>query len=801
MPTKRFRIAFSFAGETRDFVAQVAAIMAQHFGQDRILYDKFHEAEFARYDLGSYLPKFYHDDADLVVVVLCPHYDQKRWTGWEWQAIQAQLTHQTGGNIMLTRFGHATVGGLFENAGFVELEGKTPAQAAGLILERLAVNEGRPKDHYTAGITTGRDHPRQTIPNNLPRLPYFFGREAELRRIADALVPEARGWGALIDGPGGIGKTALAIRAAELVPSGRFRRIIFLSAKERELTADGQRALGYFVLPTYLEMLNAIASELGQPDLAKSPVQERAALVVRALQEQDILLLLDNLENLPESDRDQLFTFLNRLPGGCSALVTSRRRADAGAVSVRLDRLDWEATRDLLGQLSSDFPQLGQASEADRRALYEQTGGNPLLIRWVAGQLGRGRCRSVAAALELLRSAPPDNNPLEFIFGDLLDTFTPGETKVLAALSHFSEPMEVQFIAELSEVSATVAQTALDDLAARALVLPDMEARRFVLVPMVADFLRRQRPKAVAETGNQLEKRAYALMVENGYQKYERFPVLEAAWPTVAPALPLCIAGPNVRLQTVCAALRHFLNFTGRWDVRLALSQQAEAKALAAGDHHNAGWRAYDMGWVHWLRRQADAALACADRAAAHWQTAQAGAHERATAIRLRGIGQQLQKDYPAAIAAYREALDLWRTVSSTSQDVASVLSDLADVEWLSGDLPAAERDYRAALHMARALDDTEGVAIYTGNLAELALDRNDWPQAEALAREALALAEKIGRQELIAADCRRLARALLRQGQPAAALPYAQRAVDIYTRLGSPDLKYARAVLTECAS
>ncbi|MGH7427487.1 MAG: hypothetical protein ACREJ4_03875 [Candidatus Methylomirabilaceae bacterium] len=76
-----------------------------------------------------------------------------------------------------------------------------------------------------------------------------------MKKIADALVPEARGWGALIDGPGGIGKTALAVRAAELVPHGRFRRIIFLSSKERELTADGQRALGYFVVPTYLEML------------------------------------------------------------------------------------------------------------------------------------------------------------------------------------------------------------------------------------------------------------------------------------------------------------------------------------------------------------------------------------------------------------------------------------------------------------------------------------------------------------------------------------------------------------------
>ena len=44
MSAKRFRIAFSFAGEKRDYVAQVAAILAKRFGEAEILYDKYHEA-------------------------------------------------------------------------------------------------------------------------------------------------------------------------------------------------------------------------------------------------------------------------------------------------------------------------------------------------------------------------------------------------------------------------------------------------------------------------------------------------------------------------------------------------------------------------------------------------------------------------------------------------------------------------------------------------------------------------------------------------------------------------------------
>ena len=168
----------------------------------------------------------------------------------------------------------------------------------------------------------------------------------------------------------------------------------------------------------------------------------------------------------------------------------------------------------------------------------------------------------------------------------------------------------------------------------------------------------------------------------------------------------------------------------------------------------------------------------------------------------MRGLGYGLKKDYRSAITAFHKALDIARTLPDESKAIATILNDLGDAERHSGDLDAAERDTAEALQIARACQYTEGIAYSTGGLAELALDRQQWEQAETLAGEALSLSEnELHRDVLIARSCYCLAAALLRQGKRADALPHAQRAVDIFTRLRSPKFAEARMILEECES
>lgn len=797
--TKRFRIAFSFAGEKRDFVKHVADLLVGRFKQDRILYDKYHEAEFANADLAFDLPLLYKAESDLIVAVFCPDYDNKEWCGLEWRAIFSIIKEGGSKQIMLSRYDHVDGKGLHGLAGFIELDHKTPDEFVTLILERLALNEGHSKDHYTKPAVVVASAPRTSIPHNLPALQPFFGREEELKKIADALDPDSRTWGALIDGPGGMGKTSLAVRAAYDAPPEVFDKIVYISLKSRELDDDGQRDLSGFLVSGLIELFGELARELGRDDILKVAEDQRPRLLLDALRDTRALLVLDNLESLLKRERDSLFTFVKKLPTGCKAILTSRGRIGSGAEELILEKLSAEAALDTLAELATHNPHLARTNEAERLVLYRETGGKPLLLRWTAGQIGRGHCLSFTDALDFLRSCPPGNDPLEFIFGDLVEDFSDAETRALCALTYFTLPTKVEHVAAIAGLPEPDTDHVLRRLVNRSLAVPNDELTTFTLVPMVADFLRKKKPEVVADTGDRLEQRAYALIIENGYDKYDGFPVLEAAWPSIAPALALFLAGDNQQLQTVCDALDDFLNFQGRWDEWHALSEKAEARALGAADHSIAGWNAFTVGHIQSLRQQADAVLACADRAATHWVTAKAGVREQATAISLRGTGHLLKRDYPAAIAAFQESLDLSRSLGAESLDVAISLTHLADCERHLGVYDAAEAHCREALRVARGIGHAESVTACISNLAQLALDCEDWPGAETLAREALPLSEAIHRQQLIALDNRRLAEALMHQGKVAEALPHARRAVEIFTRLGHPDLAAAQAILDEC--
>ncbi len=272
--------------------------------------------------------------------------------------------------------------------------------------------------------------PHSTLPSRRP----FFGRGKELATVAKAVQPEQVGWGVVIDGPGGIGKTALAIEAAHRAPAEHYPLKLFISAKGRRLDPDGEHPLQDHRVDDYNTLLSEIGLALGRDDIPRAAPEQRPDLVRHALAAHRALLVLDNLESFTPTERRRLYDLLEALPRTCRAIVTSRRRDDTAARTLRLDKLDIEAANQLLDSLGEKWPPIARLTAEERHQLYAETGGNPLLLTWTAGQLGRtkGRCHSVEEAVVRLQEAHETNDPLDFVFGDLLDTFTDDETAVLA---------------------------------------------------------------------------------------------------------------------------------------------------------------------------------------------------------------------------------------------------------------------------------------------------------------------------------------------------------------------------------
>lgn len=156
-PKRRFDVALSFPGEHRPFVAEVAEGLARAFRKDRVLYDAFHEADFARMDLDVYLPSLYRTESELVVLFLCPEYAAKRWCKLEWRHIRQLIATADQGRIMLLSFGNPgdlTQLGILTGDGYADIGGRGAPEICDLIRERWNRNATAGRRKRT---TSGRD--------------------------------------------------------------------------------------------------------------------------------------------------------------------------------------------------------------------------------------------------------------------------------------------------------------------------------------------------------------------------------------------------------------------------------------------------------------------------------------------------------------------------------------------------------------------------------------------------------------------------------------------------------------------
>lgn len=244
-----------------------------------------------------------------------------------------------------------------------------------LVTEIVSVLAGRgTADEWRqafGAIAVGADE--STVVEVSDRLPDdladFVGRESELGKLLRLTPPNA-----VITGMAGVGKTALAVHAAQLlVRQGRVRRA--LSVDLRGFRAARSPADPAAVLDGFLRKLGVPGSRIAVLNLAR-----RAALFRQLLAERETVLLLDNAES-----EEQVQPLLPDGPG-CIVLITSRSRLTGlGTACLQLDVFDRAGSLDLLRR-SAGAGRIDADVDAARR-IAALAGDLPLALAVVAGRI------------------------------------------------------------------------------------------------------------------------------------------------------------------------------------------------------------------------------------------------------------------------------------------------------------------------------------------------------------------------------------------------------------------------------
>ncbi|GGJ77882.1 AfsR/SARP family transcriptional regulator [Deinococcus aquiradiocola] len=635
---------------------------------------------------------------------------------------------------------------------------------------------------------SAEDRPAQLIGVPVP-LTSFVGRNRETQAALTHLLhggPDRR-W-LTLTGPGGIGKTRLAVRLAHAYAASSGRKVVFVP-----LAALGSAR----------QLQEAVLIALGD---TPEPDDDLTGTLAQLLQGHPTLLILDNFEHLLPA-ADLLPDLLQRVPT-LRLLVTSRERLQVQAETVlRLGGLDDPGSGDADGggpggsHAASLFHERAARSDLGFEparwtdavqeivALCE---GLPLALELAAAQVGDRTPDEIARQLRQgrrqlaapLRDLPPRQRSLQALFDYSWDALPPGLQAGYAALAVLRSPFGVDAAREIAGLNAMHLQT--------------LERRSLLILNTRYSWHENLREFALATLGARLPSvqdahlRHFVRVAEHlapqlgGPGQVEALARLEEQHPDHRAALAHALARRDARHGLrLAAALHWFWYVRGHHREGLGWLQDLLALPLPAGedDVSDARTRATALkaaGLLASERGQGSLAARCYAEAL-DLSVRHGDRHTEADVRHLTGVLHRDEGRLAEAAEALAAASVLWAATGDRS-GAAKTLNDQGILHAYSGDLPAARTAFEGSLALKREVGDLQGVAYALNNLSNVT---SDLAVVVGLQRQSLDIKEALGDVHGSARSYANLGVTLRDLGRHHEAAAAYARALTLYLRLG----------------
>ncbi|MBX0327345.1 tetratricopeptide repeat protein [Oscillochloris sp. ZM17-4] len=690
-----------------------------------------------------------------------------------------------------------------------------------LVIERAAPAQHRPISTIPAPLTT------------------LLGRDAEAAQALACLgAPGCRLLS--IIGPGGVGKTCLALHVAQQLLAASRRGAAF---------ADGLAFVGLAPVlagPTDESagpiLAARVAEALGFTFAGPEPPMAQLA---RHLREKALLLVLDNCEHLPVAG---FVVELLEQASSLAIMVTSRRRLNLGGEQiVELEGLAFpsgplaesrvmlegypaiELFRQTARAVNPRLAWTGVAAAAAAR-ICRLVSGLPLAID-LAARLARLMpveeiADGIAASLEFLQSSrrdlPERHRSLRAVFDHSWELLGQAERRALQQLAVFPASFAREAAAQVADAGLPLLAELVDNSLVR------QSAGRYELLEPVRQY-------AAEQLGAGAERAA----VEERHTRYylgtlaARGAELRGASQQAA-AEAILREIEHIRAAWRYAADRRMADLIGRaaealfffCEMRSWFREGGDAFARAAGALADApgpaerlvwgrllayqGWCSFQIGRQAEARamlRQSLAALrplgvegelalplnylaalayysgdyAEAEQTVAEaLRVSQAAGLRHGAAVALTIFGQiaALVGDYAEARRYSEASLAIERELGNR-WGMAFPLISLGRVAQLTGAHREARRCFQEALAIRQAFGDSRGIALCLRDLGATAAAMADYAEASWFYREALALFQAIGNQAGIVATLSDIGSNALAQGEPERAAESFRRALE----------------------